>query len=219
VLPQETRWSRVGASFQPVGASFQLAHVFDKMESCRHKRHDGVVWVQVFNLWVRVFNLHMSSTRWNLVATRDTMKSCGCEFSTCGCEFSTCTCLRQDGILSPQETRFHRVATRNHDTMKSCHPAGIDCSLCRGPFARDVSARRSWLKAPRTPRVMHQERRSSFSPPLVDEVGHQRRPARLVACPQAGGRVAVEVFVEEQLVTPLRVVAEAGCIAPHGPVA
>ena len=38
--------------------------------------------------------------------------------------------------------------------------------------------------------------------PLVDEVGHERRPAGLVARPQAGPGVAVEVFVEEQLVPP-----------------
>ena len=177
------------------------------MKSCHHKRHDG-----------------------NLVATREAGRghlNCRCEFPHVAASFQladstrwkSCRHKRHDGILSPRETRFHPVATRNHDTMKSCHPAGIDCSLCRGPFARDVSARRSWLKAPRTPCLMHEERRSSFSPPLVDEVGHQRRPARLVACPQASGCVAVEVFVEEQLVTPLRVVAEAGCIAPHGPVA
>ena len=59
-----------------VGASFQLAHAFDKMKSRRHKREVAVS-----------FPI-----------------PCGCEFSTCGCEFSTCTCLRQDEILSPQET-------------------------------------------------------------------------------------------------------------------
>ena len=49
----------VGARFQLVGASFQLAHAFDKMESCRHKGGGE----EGFELWVQVFNLHMPSTR------------------------------------------------------------------------------------------------------------------------------------------------------------
>ena len=96
-LLNSTRCSFAGASFQPVGASFQLAHAFDTMKSCRHKgksrgEEDGNdpgffelwvqvfnpwvqvfnPWVQVFNPWVQVFNLHMPSTRWSLVAPRAT---------------------------------------------------------------------------------------------------------------------------------------------------
>jgi len=52
----------VAARFQPVGASFQLAHAFDKMKSCRHKRRG----LQVFPCGCKFSNLHFP----------DKMKSC-----------------------------------------------------------------------------------------------------------------------------------------------
>ena len=70
-----------GCKFSHVGASFQLAHPFDKMKSCRHKR-DGE---QVLN--------------------------CGCKFSHVGASFPTCTCLRHDEILSPQGDAGIRSST------------------------------------------------------------------------------------------------------------
>jgi len=50
-------------------------------------------WVQVFYSWVQVF--------------------------PCGCKFSTCTCLRQDEILSPQETRWRSRRHKRQDAISS----------------------------------------------------------------------------------------------------
>ena len=43
---------------------------------------------------------------------------------------------------------------------------------------------------------------------LADHFCHQRRPARLMAGSKAGASVAVEVFVEENKVAPVRVILE-----------
>ena len=40
---------------------------------------------------------------------------------------------------------------------------------------------------------------------LLDELGDQSRPARLVAGPEAGSRVAVEVFEKQNIIAPVRV--------------
>src|SRR5271157_3093856 len=47
------------------------------------------------------------------------------------------------------------------------------------------------------------ERRLTF--PLVNEIADESGPAGLVTCTKAGARVAMEVFVKKQKVTPVRV--------------
>src|SRR6266568_3583906 len=45
-------------------------------------------------------------------------------------------------------------------------------------------------------------------PLLLQQAGDQPRPPRLVACAQAGGVVAVEVFVEGNVIAPRRITLE-----------
>src|SRR3712207_1444001 len=44
---------------------------------------------------------------------------------------------------------------------------------------------------------------------------HQRRPPRLVAGPESGPRIPVEVLVEEEVVAPVRIVVEQRLISEH----
>src|SRR6266566_9248164 len=44
--------------------------------------------------------------------------------------------------------------------------------------------------------------------PLLDQFCDQRCPPGLVACPQAGASVAVEVFIEQDEVSPVRIIME-----------
>src|SRR5256714_4549047 len=53
--------------------------------------------------------------------------------------------------------------------------------------------------------------------PLVNQRGDEARPAGLVRSAEAHARVAVEVFVEEYEVAPVRVVLEFSVPAVHGP--
>ena len=50
----------VGYKLSHVGASFQLAHAFDKMKSRRHKRYRNLILTdfepELFEFWVHVFN-------------------------------------------------------------------------------------------------------------------------------------------------------------------
>src|SRR5437660_12637290 len=55
--------------------------------------------------------------------------------------------------------------------------------------------------------------------PLVNERGDEARPSRLVRRAEAHAGVAVEVFVEEQEVAPVRVVLKFAVPAVHGPAA
>src|SRR5205085_10468649 len=57
------------------------------------------------------------------------------------------------------------------------------------------------------------------SSPLVNQRGDEARPARLVRGAEAHARVAVEVFVEEQEVAPVRVFLTFAVPAVHGPAA
>src|SRR5581483_5580762 len=50
--------------------------------------------------------------------------------------------------------------------------------------------------------------RSALLAALLEELGHQRRPARLVARADPGAVVPVEVLVEEDQVPPVRIALE-----------
>ena len=51
---------------------------------------------------------------------------------------------------------------------------------------------------------------------LLNELGDQSRPSRLVAGADAGTRIAVEVFVEWDQVVPVRIGLKCFDIAEHG---
>ena len=60
----------VGARFQLVGASFQLAHAFDKMKSCRHREEEGRGSLNCGSKFSHV------GASFQLAHAFDTMKSC-----------------------------------------------------------------------------------------------------------------------------------------------
>ena len=58
-----------------------------------------------------------------------------------------------------------------------------------------------------------------FASALLDELGHQRGPAGLVAGADAGAIVAMEILVKQDVVAPVRVVLEAFGAAIDRPAA
>src|SRR5262245_12384770 len=54
---------------------------------------------------------------------------------------------------------------------------------------------------------------------ILQTTGHQGRPARLVTCPQAAPSLAMEVFVEQHQVAPVRVGGKTPIVAMAGAAA
>src|SRR5215813_10448213 len=52
---------------------------------------------------------------------------------------------------------------------------------------------------------------------LVDQLRHQARPAGLMARPQPGAVVAVEILVEQQMIAPVLIVLKRRLTAEHRP--
>src|ERR1700730_12921600 len=64
-----------------------------------------------------------------------------------------------------------------------------------------------------------QTARSSLSAPFVNEIGYEPGPSGLVAGAQPGSSVTVKILIEEQVITPVRIVLEFAVVAKTGPPA
>src|SRR4051794_11131451 len=64
-----------------------------------------------------------------------------------------------------------------------------------------------------------EERLRVHCPVHLDHAGDQSRPAGLVACPEAGPVVAVEIFIKEDVVLPVWIVLEFIHASIHRPLA
>ena len=146
--------------------------------------------------------------------------------SVCTCDRAGCKPAKAVGLKPLKTERAFEILTAFFINLHSYSPGGADwvvlhCARQRGlsPFS---PAHRRGVETPRFPDRSHVARAedhpicAALLPRLLNQFRHQSRPTCLVTRADAGAIVSMEVFVEENRVSPEGIFLEFGGVSKDG---